>query len=241
MKILVAIPVLYHGHIFDECVQSVLNNTILKGVDVDLLIGDNGSPADVKAVIQKYWTNPRMKIIIEPTNIYVNPIWNKFMQFFLANDEYDYLIIMNSDLILQKNWAEVCKNYWEVFPDEILIPKVAQDRNLLLRDENTSVTPAQEVHAGTAGVFITLNRKQCQMVYPIPEEILVWFGDQWIYEILRTKYKTVIPENLIAYHFHGGSQTVGTTNGISQIIEDDKANWAHIVNPLKLKKIEQWK
>ncbi len=226
MKILISIPVLYHGHIFDECMSHLINHN-----DVDILIGDNGSNPDVKTIIEKYQSFSNVKIIREPVNIYVNPMWNKFMAYFLENTQYDYLIILNSDLMLQKNWSDVCKNYWSTFPDEILIPKNASDKTLLSRDEDTSVFPATEVHSGTAGVFITMNRKQCEMVYSIPNDILVWFGDNWIYEILRTFYKTVIPENLISYHFHGGSQTVQSVSGISEIIEQDKVKWADIVQP----------
>ncbi len=235
MKILVAVPVLYHGHIFDECMASLIYQ------DVDILIGDNGSSDDVKRIIEKYESKENVKIIREAQNIFVNPIWNKFMNYFLEHKEYDQLIILNSDLILQKNWADICKNYWLVFPDEILIPKNVSDKNILYREENTSIMPAQEVHSGTAGVFITMNRKQCEMVYPIPEETLIWFGDQWAYEILRSFYKTVIPENLLAYHFHGGSQTVGILKGISEKIEQDKVNWTNIVQPKMIERIEKIK
>ncbi len=194
MNILISVPVLCHGHIFDECMSSLIYQNL------DILIGDNGSSDDVKRIIEKYESKENVKVIRETENIYVNPIWNKFMAYFLEHKEYDYLIILNSDLILQKNWADVCKNYWSVFPDEILIPKNISDKNLLYREENTSITPAQEVHSGTAGVFITMNRKQCEMVFPIPEEILVWFADNFIYETLRSFYKTVIPDNLLSYH-----------------------------------------
>jgi|GEM_PF-2989226 hypothetical protein len=234
MKLLVSIPVLYHGHIFDECMSHLINHN-----NVDILIGDNGSNPDVKKIIEKYQSFSNVKIIRESVNIFVNPMWNKFMAYFLDNTQYDYLIILNSDLLLQKNWSEVCKKYWEVFPDDILIPKQIPDKDFLSMDYNTSIMSAQQVNSGTAGVFITMNRKQCEMVNPIPEEILVWFGDNWVYEILRNFYKTVIPENLISYHFHGGSQTVQSVSGISEIIEQDKIKWADVVQPKMVELIEK--
>jgi hypothetical protein len=78
--------------------------------------------------------------------------------------------------------------------------------------------------AGTPGVLICLNKTHANLVYPIPETLKVWFGDNWIYDGLRgVGYKTIIVNNLITYH--SGSQNVSKVKGISEIIEQDKIEW----------------
>lgn len=216
MKIIVSIPMLYGSSHCKAAIESVIGRP-----DVDVLIGDNGADQDVKDLIANY---DCLKIV-EPANIYVNPIWNKFIASFLSGG-WDYLIIMNSDLTPFGKWDEICRKRWLEKPDEILIPRLDEiPRNYL-----TAIAGAKVVTEGTPGVFITLNRKQAGMVYPIPEEIKCWFGDNWIYEILRTLgFQTVIPSNLFASH--AWSSTISRVPGISEIIEEDKVAWRDIVEP----------
>jgi hypothetical protein len=142
---------------------------------------------------------------------------------------------MNSDLIMQRNWSEVLRNRWKVNPDEILLPVMGGP---VTEEVSTEIAPAELVTSGTPGVFITLNRKQAEMIYPIPEACRVWFGDNWIYEILRIiGFETLIPSNLLAHHYW--SQTVSKVPGISKIIEEDKIAWRDIVEPKMRQRITQ--
>lgn len=216
MKILVAIPCLYGTEHTLEAVNSIVS------ADGILLI-DNGAEEGVKNVINSFDRFSNVHVIRNEENIYVNPAWNQIISFFL-NSDFDYLCIMNSDLIMQKDWSGVVARRWMEDPNEILIPKFTQDKELLAVNHNTSATLAKAVHEGTPGVFITLNKTQAKIVYPLPEVCKVWFGDEYIYTILRKLgYKTVIPNNLIAYHYW--SQNVQKVQGISELIEQDKKNW----------------
>lgn len=215
MKILVVIPCLYGVDHTREAIESVINKP-----DVDLLLIDNGAEQSVKQVIVD--AKPKY-CISHPQNIYVNPAWQYGIDTFLKLPEYTHLIIMNSDLIMQKDWDVVLRKRWAVNPDEICIPIIQDDKNMIAR-VSTDVLSAQLVHEGTPGVFITLSRKQVEIINPLPTECLVWFGDQWIYEILRgCGYQTVIPSNLISYHYW--SQNVQKVAGIGEIIEEDKRQW----------------
>ena len=103
MKILVAIPCLTGPNHVKEAIESVINRK-----DVDVLICANGADSDVRAVINKYIGVVGVILTSNPTNIYVNPVWNQFLDFFIHNDDkYSHLIIMNSDIIMQKNWRYV--------------------------------------------------------------------------------------------------------------------------------------
>ena len=188
MKFLVSIPMLYAA----QCCKETLNSFV--GLDnVDILIGDNGADIDVKLVISEFENSKNIFIIREPENIYVNPIWNKFIKYFIDNPQYDYLIIVNSDLPIQRDFAKVLENRLSINPDEIPIPTLNTDKNILTQTVDINIQEAQVVDSGTAGVFIVISRKLANIVYPIPPEIKVWFGDNWIYDIARgIGIKTVI-------------------------------------------------
>jgi GT2 family glycosyltransferase len=105
MKYLVGIPCLYGAGHTKEAIESVVNKP-----GVDLLLIDNGAEQSVKEVLHSYSNRLNVKIIINPVNIYVNPAWNQILNHFL-NNKYDYLLIMNSDLILHKDWKNILDAY----------------------------------------------------------------------------------------------------------------------------------
>ncbi len=225
MNILIGIPCLYGGKMCDEAIASVVHKEF-----VSVLLIDNGAEDEVMNVILKYCSLPNVYIISNPKNIYVNPVWNQIMDFFLKRTEFSHLVIMNSDLVMHKLWDKVLINRLAENPYEITVPKVIDDKYFSSFEINTLVSDAQKVDSGTAGIFITLHRSQVEIVYPIPPEIIIWFGDNWCYEILRNLgYETVIPDNLLCYHAH--SQTVQRVKGISEMIEEDKRQWVNIVEP----------
>lgn len=216
MKYLVGIPCLYGAGHTKDAIESVVYKD-----NVDMVLIDNGAEEGVKEVLNYYSERENVLVIHNEQNIYVNPAWNQIINYFLSTD-HDYLLIMNSDLILQKDWNKVLDMYFENYPDLIPIPVIEED---LMKYNNgiTLTIKHKEVTEGTAGVLIIINRKQAKNIYPIPNYIKIWFGDNWIYEILRTKYKTVIVENLVCYH--SGSQNIIRLKEANTIIENDKIDW----------------
>lgn len=208
MKILVGIPVLYNGTTCLKAFESVVG-------EADLLIIDNGADLDVKAAIRTVWHQySNVKVIQNKNNEYVNPAWNQIINHFLGSD-YDQLIIMNSDLILLQGWSKYIIDGISAVPCEY-------ERH---SDE--------EVTAGTPGVMINLNRDMAKLVYPIPDTIKIWFGDQWIYEKIRKEgYKTIVKAGLRAIHWHNGSQTCQKLPEFQEIIEKDKLAWLEIEKTL---------
>ena len=216
MRILVSIPCYLGESHTDKAIQSVINS--------DLLLIDNGSEPAVKEVIKKYERTQHHKVAVirNPENIFVNAAWQQAIDFFLHSN-YDYLCLMNSDLILHSNYKQLLKHRWGRNPDEIILP-IIQDK--IDFPCSPFIADAQEVHSGTPGVFITLNRKQAEIISPLPDYVKIWHGDEFIYKVLRILgYKTVIPSNFFASHYHGGSQNVQRVKGISALIEEDKRQW----------------
>ncbi len=219
MKILIAIPCLTGAVHVKEAIDSVINKE-----DVNVLLCDNGAEQDVKDVINSYARVKGVMATSNDVNVFVNPAWNQFIKHFLLNEEYSHICIMNSDLILNCDWDIVLKNRWEKDPDEVLIPVMHDDKMKMFESVNTSVMEAKRVYEGTAGVFITLSRKQAEIIFPIPNYVKIWFGDLYVYSILRRlNYQTVIPENFLSHHYW--SQTVQKLHGISEMIEEDKRQW----------------
>lgn len=211
MRILVGIPVLYHAEQFKRALRSVIK--------VDVLVVDNGSDKDVKNVINQF----PVHVIRHEVNTFVNSAWNDILNYFINSDKHTHLIIMNSDLQMQTQWKTVLENRLAVNPNDVCLP-VLSDINVKVE---VDVKEPVYVTEGIAGIFILLNKEQARLVYPIPSEIKVWFGDNWIFERLKKHgYKICIPPNLIAQH--EWSSTVSRVGGISEIIEQDKLNWETI-------------
>ncbi len=220
MKYLVGIPCLYGPEHTIEAIRSVVHVN-----DTDVLLIDNGAERGVSEAIVKFAvSNKNVGVIKNMENIYVNPAWNQIIKHFLKSDA-DYLMIINSDLILHKDWKNVLDKHFSKYSEVIPIPIISNDISIL---KNSSIIEGfEEVHEGTPGVMIVLNKVQANLIYPIPETIKVWFGDNWIYEGLRKLgYKTVVLKNLFSYH--SGSQNVSKVKGISEIIENDKLEWAKL-------------
>jgi len=215
MKCLVGIPCLYGPGHTKEAIESVANKK-----DTAVLLIDNGAERSVKELINNYAKKENVIVISNPENIYVNPAWNQIINCFL-DSEFDYLMIMNSDLTLHDKWKEVIDKHFES-NNSVPVPIISNNKEALsqkLQDGGTI-----EVFEGTPGVLIVLNKEQAKFIYPIPETIKVWFGDNWIYEGLRRAgHKTVVLTNLISYH--SASQNVSRVEGISKIIEKDKVEW----------------
>ena len=224
MQYLVGIPCLYGAEHTKESIESVVHKE-----NVDVLLINNGAEDSVKKVINFYNKNKEnVSIVNFPENIYVNPAWNYIIDFFLTiRDKYNYLCIMNSDIIMQKQWNEVLNYLYKTTNyNDVLIPTQLQDKTLVDKDINIKDSRFQGVFSGTAGVCILLSRKQAEIIYPIPDYIKVWWGDYWIYNILRKLgYNTFVVSNLLAYHWSGGSQTIQKIPGISALIEEDKVQW----------------
>ncbi len=218
-KILVGIPVLYNG---ETCLRAF---SVVDEPNVDLLIIDNGSEPDVKYSIELTKnTYDNVKVIIHSKNTYVNPAWNEILAYFLNNEKYDQLIIMNSDLIMHPGWS----NYLE-------------DGIVNLPCDGT-LNEDEEVFIGSPGILLHLNKKMAKMIYPIPNEIKLWFGDEYILTILREMgIKTIVRHKLIGIHFHGGSQSIAILPNKSEMIETDKIAWEEIVKPLMKIKIQELK
>lgn len=204
MSIMIGIPVIYN----ETCVRICLEH--LQNQNAEVFIIDNNSDESIKRIIEPY------RKIVNPQNVYVNPAWNQILEEFLKTD-HDVLVIMNSDLYLNHNVVKKLSEL-ELDRDEIIACL-----NLV---DSFSDCERQITHAsgGIAGVFIPLTKKMAREVYPIPPEIKIWYGDNWIYEKLKKiGYKLTIFNDLQAQHIW--SSSVSVLPEAHQVIEQDQLAW----------------
>lgn len=204
-KILVGIPVIYDANCVRRCLAHI------KGAD-GILIIDNNATLDIKEIIRPY------NKIVNEKNIYVNPAWNQIMLYFLDHPEFDTVIILNSDIYLKHDVFTKIKSI--DLDAQKVIPLVTGVSAFYDSPNPTT----QVVEAGVPGVFICLSRKMVELVYPIPSEIKLWYGDNWIFNKLQLlDYKMTIYSDLQA--IMDWSRSIGLLPEAHTIIEEDKKAW----------------
>lgn len=233
-------PCMRNAEATEASIKSIIS------ANVDLLLIDNGADESVKTVIRKYDTeNMNVFVLRHDINIYVHGAWNEALKWFLTTDEYtiaekyDIICIANNDFVLQYQWAEALQSNLDKYPNDIMICTNVNSLHELTIPVNVDEVNCYDA-TSVAGIFIILNRKQAELIYPIPEKIKIWYGDNWIYDILRgTGSRTIVVDNIKGYHYNGGSQTVSTVSGIAEIIEQDKVAWKNIIRPKMIEYIEK--
>lgn len=235
MRILVTIPIIVNPIVAREVINQVVNK-----LDVTVLLCNNGGDHTIDELLDEYKAMEGVIVWKKERNVYVNPVWNEFIAYFLESDSYDKLIILNSDLTLQKDWDEVLRNRWIIDDSEIIVPIVTDDKRKAYLPINTEFGAFSRASSNTPGIFITLSKPQARMIYPIPSDCKIWFGDTWIFTILNEKdCHMAIPYNFIAFHHH--STSVQKVPGIHAMIELDKIAWENSMQDKMINKIKKLK
>lgn len=194
--ILVGVPCYKDGPMVERCLVS------LQEPRVQLLIVDNGSAADVKTAIAG-----RGAVIQNAVNRYVNPAWNQMMEWFLARlERYDLLVIANSDLVLDAGWASKLRAYRAAHRQEQII--------------FGTVGPQHS----SRGAFFALTPGAVRAVYPIPADLLIYGGDDFIFEVnQRVGFNEVVINDLTMFHVVSG--TISRSPELWEIGRRDNARW----------------
>lgn len=157
------------------------------------------------------------------TNAGCNPAWNKAMQYFLEGD-WDWLALGSSDVILREGWAKILSRASQ---KSVYVPSYLGS----LEDMAELAFPGEPISTlltgGVMGAFMFLPRKAVKKVFPIPKELILWFGDEYIFTKLRNAgWEVRMLDHLFAYHFE--STGISGNTEASKIIEQDKIAWSKI-------------
>jgi hypothetical protein len=199
--ILVGVPCYKDGSMVDRCLRSLLEPR------VQLLIVDNGSAPDVKQVL------PGRGIVIRnEVNRYVNPAWNQMMEWFLRSDHYDLLVIANSDLVMTAGWSLKLRAHRAANKQEQII--------------FGTIGPQHS----SMGAFFAMTRRSVLACCPVPDEILIYGGDDFIFEVnRRVGFAEAVVDDLTM--FHAVSGTISKSPELWEIGKRDNGRWHHDVLP----------
>lgn len=234
-KFIVGILCLFGDDHTTECIESVVYKD-----NVDVLLIDNNAETALKHTINTYEKRLNNVFVIRnDVNMYVNYGMNQVMYNFLTRPEYDYCILLNSDVVMHPDWDIVLRNRLAVDPNESTMPTMIDDKHFSNVNITTEYQEGTVITGGVNGAFTVLNRKQVEVVYPIPESIRIWYGDNFWYSIVRGMgHFTRRAPNLLGYHC--ASQNVSRVPEAGEIIEQDKIAWANSVEKEMLDRIEKY-
>jgi len=148
--------------------------------------------------------------IINKKNNYCNGAWNQAMEYFLQGD-WDYLALGSSDVIMGRDW----QNKIPTNPKEVFVPSYVEKLEWLNKP--------YELKGGVAGACTIFPREAIKMVYPIPKQLKLWFGDEYIFTKLRNLGWKIMQAELTAYHY--GSLSIMSNPRSMRIIKEDKKAW----------------
>jgi hypothetical protein len=199
--IVVGVPCYKDGPMVDRCLRS------LQEPRVQLLIVDNGSSPDVKQAL-----SGRGIMIRNEVNRYVNPAWNQMMEWFLRADRYDLLVLANSDLVMTAGWSSTLRAHRATNRQEqIIFGKIDPEHSSM-------------------GAFFAMTRRSVLACCPVPDDILIYGGDDFIFEVnRRVGFSESVVDNLTM--FHAVSGTISKSPEVWEIGKNDNARWHHHVLP----------
>lgn len=218
MRVLLGIPVFKLATTTARC----LNSLVSQGADI--LIIDNNADPDVKAVISAF--SDRAKVIVNEANEFCNKAWVQIMEYGVDNN-YDLIGLGSSDITMPPGWYAPLIARAKRGLKEVLLPSVGVH---LVADD--AIDNIEDVTGSVAGVISFLPLEATKLVYPIPETLRMWFGDQWNFELLKVLgWKITIMHNIKIHHEQ--SAVTAVTPGVYQVIEEDKLAWVELKDELQ--------
>jgi GT2 family glycosyltransferase len=204
-----------------DITMKVLNRVTEQNPNCKVLFFDNGSKPPFKDLL-----DPSIKYVRKPENVYVNPAWNEI--FDLCDTKYvtllnnDCLPLRDSyfdhviqDMELNNLSATSCKTIDIKALTKAHILFFSLWDKLLSRFNLNPVIKAKR-----QGWLMTLNLnhyKQCD--YKIPDDLKVWYGDDWIaYQLFKNGFKGATYRNALAIHVQS---TSSGSDHIKAVIKKD--------------------
>jgi len=170
---------------------------------VDVVVVDNGSSVECKAVLEEF--ADKIEVIRNPENVYVNPAWNQLATRFLESDA-EILVIANADAVVSPEWGNALYSRFESVKraSEFYFGRGIQYRgkfSAVLPSLPESAPPPPYGPGHSAGVFFALDRVDVESCFPIPSELRIYHGDDWIWQFLtHLGCRGVIVDDLRVWH-----------------------------------------
>ena len=178
-KVSAIIPTLWKAKEFTDHLVDVLIEDESVG---EIIIIDN-APADFS------YDNEKVVMLRQEENIYVNPSWNLGIE----ESDYDKFIIFNDDIIIPYNFVSQLESMLTadkgiIGIDERGVIKIPNfdSKNITFLDRKIDLKPVKKRGWGF-GIALAGHRKS---YYKIPENIRIWYGDDYLVQMNNEHYKT---------------------------------------------------
>ena len=168
-KVSAIIPTLWRAKKFTDHLVNVLVEDESVG---EIIIIDN-APADF------FYDNEKVVILRQEENIYVNPSWNLGVE----ESDYDKFIILNDDIIIPYNFVSklekwLTKDKGIIGIDKPSVIKVVDcsNENITFLDREIALKSIV-IRDWGFGIVMAGHRNS---YYKIPENIRIWYGDDYL-------------------------------------------------------------
>ena len=151
---------------------------------------------------------PKLIYIEEGKNTFINPAWNKGV----LMAKYDKLMFLNDDVVTD---FELIDKVYDL---------ITEDRGMIglgegcwdYRGGEFNVRPIQKFRGGFACLFFMHKNSY----YHIPEDLKVWYGDNWLFEKSDKQ-----PYEIVNWKMGGKISATINTNTIWPITKEDETVW----------------
>ncbi|CAB4124313.1 Glyco_tranf_GTA_type domain containing protein [uncultured Caudovirales phage] len=170
----IIIPTMWKAKELERMLPLVLEHNLIG----EVIIIDN----DTKSRSFELPKNKKLKILVQKKNIFCNPAWN------LGADEakYDKLCLMSDDIIFDINvfslvYGMVTGDLGVIGPNGDGIKPFAVNSPLM------KLSPIKEMNNWRGfGTLMFINKSN---YLKIPEKLLIWWGDLWLYDYMAIQKK----------------------------------------------------
>jgi GT2 family glycosyltransferase len=221
-----------HAEITRRWLDSVRRHS--SGHDVQLYLMDNGSDDATSAVMQSF--HPRY-FRRNPTNDSIHKGWNELTAA-ACRDGASVVIISNNDLIMGPDWLgplmrELGKPELRYFlPNGNFTNITTFERDAATRRPPPGTRPAR------AGWCMVFPAAAIPLFWPIPEELQLWYGDDYIHRKLSAAgYRCEAVDDCVVHHMLSVSFNERTDH--AAIVARDKIIYERICAE-EADKAKQW-
>lgn len=202
-----------------QWLESVRRNSA--GHDVRFYLMDNGSDDHTRDVMQSFGPAYFQR---NESNDSLYKGWNTLARRAI-DDGADVVILSNNDLIVGPGWldalarelADPCKRYF--LPNGEL--RDAANFEADARTRLAQPRPSPSTVRADAGWCLVLPRVAVPEFLPIPEDLQLWYGDNWIHwKLAQAGYSCEAV--LDSYVLHYGSVTFYSRPGYAEIVARDR-------------------
>ncbi|MGY5765711.1 glycosyltransferase family 2 protein [Brachybacterium sp. DNPG3] len=203
----VIIPTLQRSPILDDVVRLCAAHPLVLEV---LVINNAPEPLS--------WDSPRVRVLDQGENIFVNPAWNLGVR----ESRGEFLAIVNDDVTFAPQAFDIVARalrrrlYGVIGPDRSAFSGGAgKERVTLARTSGTIFG---------FGVFMCLRRED---YLPVPEQMRIWGGDDWLISTARRP-----PGAILGVPFETEMSTTSGSPEIQALREQEQAIADEVLHPL---------